>query len=77
MTWQPIETAPKTGSGKRLGRECGPEIILSDGNAIYFGFWNGRAWDDGDYHDDLGIMLFWQPMPELPVIPSPSDNAKP
>lgn len=50
-----------------LGRETGPEILLCDEDgSIYIGFWNGRSWDDGDFHDDLGDMEYWLPLPKIP-----------
>jgi len=73
--WQPIETAPKHGAGKGLfGHERGPELMLTDGESIYIGFWNGRSWDDGDFYDDIGGVTHWMPLPALPdeVLPPPT-----
>lgn len=64
MDWQPIETAPK-GSG-RYPSSSAPTLLLTDGDSIYMGFWNGRSWDDGDFFDDMGKMTHWQPLPDLP-----------
>lgn len=65
--WRPIETAPKTGGGNLLGFEAGPRILLAhSGGGIDIGFWNGRSWDDGDWHDDMGEFTHWAPLPDLP-----------
>lgn len=64
MEWQPIETAPKYGRPD-IPRDP-PLILLSDGGSIHIGFWNGHSWDDGDFHDDLGVMSHWMPLPEAP-----------
>lgn len=60
--WQPIETAPKVQSG----RTRGPEILVTNCDAIYVAFWNGRSWDDGDFFDDIGVMTHWMHLPSLP-----------
>ena len=60
--WQPIETAPKDTSKAAPTRV----VLLTDGEDIYLGFWNGRSWDDGDFRDNLGEMTHWMPLPELP-----------
>ena len=54
--WQPIETAPKDGT-----------VILLWNDRCELAFWNGRSWDDGDFHDDLGHgFTHWQPLPTPP-----------
>lgn len=65
--WQPIKTAPK--SGEPWPARTTTEVLLTDGNSIYLGFWNGHSWDDGDFHDDMGEMTHWMPLPELPTSP--------
>jgi hypothetical protein len=66
--WQPIETAPKDGFGKGIFTGTkGPMVLVTDGTGPYIAFWNGRSWDDGDYHDDLGEMTHWMPLPEPPI----------
>lgn len=71
-SWQDISTAPKQGGSRMLGCETGPEILLWDGEYVRLGFWNGRSWDDGDYHADLGEMTHWMPLP-----PAPQPTPKP
>lgn len=65
--WQPIETAPKEGAGNGpFGKPAGPAVLLSDGEGVFIGFWNGRSWDDGDFFDNMSGMTHWMPLPELP-----------
>ncbi len=65
MKWRPIKTAPK-GSGEYPLRNS-PSVLLTDGEYIHIGFWNGVSWDDGDYFNDLGEMTHWMPLPKLPT----------
>lgn len=69
VEWRLIETAPKEGRGKGIFTGTrGPEILLAQkGGHITIGFWNGRSWDDGDWHDDMGEFDYWMPLPELPT----------
>lgn len=60
--WQPIETAPKDTKKPTHSRV----VLLTDGDSIHLGFWNGKSWDDGDFYDNLGEMTHWMPLPELP-----------
>lgn len=65
--WQPIETAPKDGfSNGPYQVAYGPNLLLTDGEFVFIGFWNGRSWDDGDFNNDMGEMTHWQPLPEPP-----------
>ena len=62
--WQPIETYdyPKDDYPSSNYKQ----VLVSNGEYIYLAFWNGRSWDDGDFHDDLGKMTHWMDCPELP-----------
>lgn len=64
MDWKPIKTAPK-GSG-RYPLSGSPILLLTNGDSIYMGFWNGISWDDGDFHNNMGDMTHWMPLPGLP-----------
>lgn len=57
--WRPISEAPKDETLVLLSDETG---------AFYLGFFNKRSgvWDDGDFHDDLGAMTHWMPLPAPP-----------
>lgn len=57
MEWQPIETAPKDGTQILLGKVGGSMIV---------GFWNGYAWDDGDFDSNVSWPSHWMPLPEPP-----------
>lgn len=58
MKWQPIETAPKDGKIVLLSNKAGDHMAI--------GFWNGDAWDDGDFLNDMGSFDYWMPLPLAP-----------
>jgi hypothetical protein len=67
MSWQPIETVPKEGNGEYLGHKCGPWVLLSDGGSEpVVGFWNGRYFDDGNFHSAMEGFTHWMPLPDPP-----------
>lgn len=55
--WQDISTAPKDGTDVLLGNSHGSLMI---------GFWNGRAWDDGDHRSFERWPTHWMPAPPPP-----------
>ena len=59
--WQPINTAPMDGSAVLLWPWNG--MVAGDAR---MGSWNGYSWDDGDFHDDMGDMTHWMPLPSPP-----------
>jgi len=63
-TWQDISTAPRDGRWV---------LLCTRGGACQIAFWNGRAWDDGDFNSSMPDSLFthWQ---ELPSLPSPPEG---
>jgi len=66
MTWQPIETAPKT--VREILLCLGPERSFT--NQIWFGHWNPYyfCWvmRDGDTLIDDDAPTHWMPLPEPP-----------
>jgi hypothetical protein len=63
--WQPIKTAPKTGVSY-AGKDIGPMLLLAEGDTITIGFWNGSAWDDGDWNSNMHGFTHWMQLPEPP-----------
>lgn len=55
MSWQPIETAPR--SGERL--------LLWDGFTVFEGFWNGM-WQTAEHMQGRPWASHWMPLPEPP-----------
>lgn len=55
--WQPIDTAPKDRTFVLLGVR---------GGEVCIGFWNGVAWDDGDFNNHMTGFTHWMPLPEPP-----------
>ncbi len=65
--WKTIDTVPKRGKGKFLGKETGPYVLLSDGGEVpVIAFWNGHSFDDGDYNSNMDGFTHWMPLPEPP-----------
>lgn len=54
--WQPIESAPKDGTS----------VLLADHDSFIIGFWNGSAWDDGDFNSYMSGFTHWMPLPSPP-----------
>jgi len=65
--WKTIETVPKTGR-QFCGYDCGPMVLLATKgeSSITIGYWNGSAFDDGDYNSYMTGFTHWQPLPEPP-----------
>lgn len=55
--WQPIETAPKDGTYVLCG---------APGSTATVYFWNGAAWDDGDFFSNETWPTHWMPLPSAP-----------
>jgi hypothetical protein len=56
--WKPIESAPKDGTWVLLGYEGSDTIMIAS--------WNGRSWDDGDFHSTIDGATHWMPRPNPP-----------
>jgi hypothetical protein len=56
--WKPIETAPRDRKRVLLGHKDGSMMV---------GFWNGSAWDDGDFMSFEDWPTHWMPLPEPPM----------
>lgn len=67
--WQPISTVQKTGGRLMLGLETGPYVILirAGNNVPIIGFWNGFAFDDGDFNSGMDGFTHWMPLPPAPT----------
>jgi hypothetical protein len=70
--WMLIETAPKDGTYVLCG---------APGHSASVYFWNGHAWDDGDFFSNEMWPTHWMPLslppgsPSLPLTPEASTPA--
>lgn len=55
--WQPIESAP---------RDKTDVLLSAPGWGVMVGFWNGNAWDDGDFRSSETWPTHWMPLPPDP-----------
>jgi hypothetical protein len=63
MEWMPIETAPKDRTYVLAGHLDGSMSVV---------FWNGFAWDDGDYNSNMNWFTHWMPLPAPPTASPPN-----
>jgi len=80
MTWQPIETANKDHRVSILVCDKGGDVKEVSWWDSWYADKTNKGWMVANCDEEYGYYvdaIYWQPLPDPPVIPSPSDTAKP